>query len=515
MFPSARIQSAKQDFRRARQQAALRAIMARLRGKSADLLSFEEVYRQLRATGRAERGLREIPLDAIVGSVGRYADFTRDFLPRQDSTEQRWAVIKAVATDPAGVALPPIEVYQIGDAYFVLDGHHRVSVARELGATHIDAYVTEVRAKVPLSPDVQPDDLILKAEQAEFLDETNLDKHRPEADLSVSVPGQFSRLADHIEAHRYLMEVDQARDIPFEEAAVDWYDNAYLPVVQAIREQGILRDFPGRTEADLYLWVTEHRLALQEELGWSIKPEAAVTDLKAKGRLQRARPISRVGRRILNAMLPDTLATGPAPGEWRKEKIAARYSDRLFADLLVPVSGDAVSWKALDQALAFAQREGAQLRGLHLVSGEAQKEAEAARAVQAEFSRRCEAAGVPGSLAIEAGEITPKICERAVLADLVVLNLAYPPGPQPLARLSSGFSAIIRRCPRPVLAVPGLASPLGRALLAYDDSPKAKEALFVATYLTEQWKIPLVVVTVVEANGTTPETLEHARKYLE
>lgn len=116
------------DFRAARRKAALQEILARITGQSAELLSYDEVRRQLRALEGGKTQLREIPLDAIVGSVGRYTDFTRDFLSRRDSDQQRWVNVMEKATGQVG--LPQIEVYQIGDVYFVLDGNHRVSVAR-------------------------------------------------------------------------------------------------------------------------------------------------------------------------------------------------------------------------------------------------------------------------------------------------------------------------------------------------------------------------------------------------
>jgi nucleotide-binding universal stress UspA family protein len=507
--------SALEDFRRARRQAALQEIVARLQGKSVELLSYEEVSRKLKAAGRAARGVRDIPLDAIVGSVGRTSDFTRSFLPRSDSDDQRWARVKTAAEDESRPGLPPIEVYQIGEAYFVLDGHHRVSVARQMGQTHIEAHVIEVRTRVPLSPEVQPDELIVKAEYAEFLATTRLDALRPDADLSVSVPGQYARIENHIEAHRYFMEIEQGRDVPFEEAACDWYDQAYLPVVRSFREKDLLRDFPGRAEADLYLWVSEHQLDLREALGWQIKPEVAASHLAAQAGERLGRRAGHVGRRILNAVLPAALEDGPATGRWRQEKMTARYLDRLFADVLVPVNGEEAGWRALEQALVVARREGAQVHGLHVVAAEEMRDAAAARAVRADFNRRCEAAGVPGSLAIETGETADKICERALLADVVVLNLTHPPPPRMLARLDSGFRRIIRRCARPVLAVPGPATPLERALLAFDGSPKSKEALFVATYLLELWKTALVVVTVAEPGRTTDDALDFARKYLE
>ncbi len=510
-YPPSGMHTAREDFRRARQQAALQEIVGRLTGKPVELLSYEDVYRKLKATGSAERGLRDIPLDAIVGSVGRYTDFTRTFLPRQNSDEDRWAGVKAAATDMSASGLPPIEVYQIGEAYFVRDGNHRVSVARQMGATHVQAYVIEVRTRVPISPDTSPDELLLKAEYAEFLDHTKLDQLRPTADLTVTVPGQYEILENHIEVHRYFMGLDFQRDISYEEAVGHWYDEVYLPVVLAFRERGLLRHFPDRTETDLYLWVAEHRAALEEELGWRITAAAAAVDLSARegANLQSA------ASRIFNAVLPAGLEAGPPAGAWRKDRLTARYTDRLFGDILVPMSGEDSGWFALEQAWRIAKLDSATLRGLHVVATEDEREGEAALKVRDHFLWRCGEVGVPGSLAIEAGEVTPKICERALLTDLVVVNMAYPPAPEPLARLSSGFRALLRRCARPVLAVPGVVTPLNSVLLAYDGSPRAEEALFVAAYAAGEWHLPLTVLTVLEGGRATDETLERARQYLE
>jgi nucleotide-binding universal stress UspA family protein len=512
---STRRLSALDDFHNARRQATLEKIFARLRGKSADLLCYEDVRQKLKARKIKGRVLKDIPLDAIVGSVGRCADFTRGFLPRHATDEQRWTRIEMAMNDWGGPGLPPIEVYQIGEAYFVLDGHHRVSVAHRLGATHIQAYVTEIHTRVPLSPDIQPDDLIVKAEYAAFLELTHLDELRPEADLSVSVPGQYRALEEHIEVHRYFMGLEQEREIPYEEAVAHWYDTVYLPVVEIIRERGTLRDFPDRTEADLYLWLSEHRAALADELGWDIRPEAAAADLAAQFSPKPQRVVARLGERLLSAVTAGELEAGPPAGQWRREQWVARREDRLFNAILVAVNGEETGWQALEQALEIAQREEAQLRGLHVVSSDVQKDSDKAQAIQAEFNRRCEMAGASGALAIEVGIPARKICQRAQWADLVVLSLTYPPGPQPLARLGSGFRSLVQRCPRPVLAVPGVPSSLDRALLAYDGSPKAKEALFISTYLSDQWEIPLVVVTVIETGRATSEAQERAQEYLE
>ena len=501
------------DFRDARRRAAMERILARLRGRSADLLSYEEVREKLKAKVSQAVELKEIPLAAIVGSAGRYTDFSRTFLPKHDRDRDRWARVEMAVTDMSGT--PAIEVYQIGEVYFVRDGHHRVSVARQFGATHIQAYVTEIHSRVPLSPDSQPDDLILKAEYADFLEKTNLDSLRPGADLGVTVPGRYCTLEEHIEVHRYFMGLEQQREIPYEEAVAHWYDEVYLPVVQAIREQGILDDFPGRTETDLYLWVAEHRAALEQTLGREIETDTAVADLATRRSSRPRRVVARVGEKILDLVTPDEFQAGPPPGQWREERLASRREDCLLADILVPVSGEEIGWNALDQALELVRCERARLRGLHVVPSEVQKESEQARAVQVEFNRRCEAAGVAGSLVIEVGKVARQIVDRARWADLVVVNLAHPPAPQPVARLSSGFRTLLVRCPRPVLAVPRTFSPLSHALLAYDGSPKAREALFVSTYLAGQWRIPLTVVTILEGDRVTLEPSAQARDYLE
>ena len=152
--------------------------------------------RHLRGGPAVERGLQEIPLDKIVGSVGRYQDFTRSFLPKKDSDEVRWATVRAAINDMKG--MPPIEVYQIGEVYFVKDGNHRVSVARQLGTTTISAYVTEIETRVPLTADDNPDEVICKAGYADFLEKTNLDHHFPKADLLMTISGHYQVMLDQI-----------------------------------------------------------------------------------------------------------------------------------------------------------------------------------------------------------------------------------------------------------------------------------------------------------------------------
>jgi nucleotide-binding universal stress UspA family protein len=311
------------------------------------------------------------------------------------------------------------------------------------------------------------------------------------------------------------MGLEQRREIPYEEAVGHWYDQVYLPIVQGFREHNMLRLFPGRAEADLYLWLSDHRAALEAALGWEIGPEVAAMDLMDRFGPRAQRRVRRIGRELLEPLTPDEPEAGSASGAWQRERPVLHQDDCLFADILVPVHSDGSSWSAVAQAVEIACREKARLLGLHVVGSAAEKEGDRVRAIQAEFARQCERLGVRGTLAVDVGRVAHKICERSYWADLVVVGLAHPPVAQPIARLSSGFRTLIRRCSTPVLAVPGVFSPLSRPLLAYDGSLKAKEALYIATYLAARGQVPVAVVTVVEGKRVPVDALDEAGTYLE
>lgn len=505
--------SAVADFRRLRSRADLNELVSRLTGEPNQLLSYDDVIQKLRLQGSAERGLKDIPLEAIVGSVGRYNDFTRDFLPRRDEDRDRWARIKTVATGMVG--LPPIEVYKIGEAYFVKDGNHRVSVARDLGASHIQAYVTEVQTRIPITPDVRPDSLILLAEYVEFLETTHLDKLRPGADLKVTNPGQYPVLLEHIAVHQYYMGLDLKRPVEYAEAVGHWFDSVYQPIVKIIHELGILRNFPGRTETDLYVWLARHRTQLEQELGWNIKTEFALSDLANQSGSQ----VKFFGR-LISLLTPDMLEDGPPTGEWRAQVLAGRKMEplaetNLFTDLLVPIDGKEGGWFALEQAVIIAQREQSRIQGLFVMNSKADQDDPANLALQARFNQRLQEAGIAGQLTLTTGEIVPQICKYVRWNDLLVVNVNFPPPEQRLARLASGFRELIRRCSRPILAIPRTTSEMHSALLAYDGSPKAEEALFVATYLAARWQLSLVVASIVPQKADDHRVIDQARAYLE
>jgi hypothetical protein len=192
-------------------------------------------------------------LDKIVGSVNRFEDFDRRFLPRNQRTMGRWKWIDRAWHNETG--LPPIEVIRVGDIYFVKDGNHRVSVARQHGQEFIDAEVVEEHLRAPLSPDMSTEELLLQAEYAEFLRLTDLDRLRPEHDIRPTGLGSYAVLRDHIQTHRRWLEENlEKRPVPPEEAVTRWYDNVYLPLVRVMREHRIHEQCAGRSEADMYLW---------------------------------------------------------------------------------------------------------------------------------------------------------------------------------------------------------------------------------------------------------------------
>jgi hypothetical protein len=250
-----------QDFAQARTKAFWRQLLSFVTGRPNHLLSWDEVHDAVGVTESHHRGTQSVPVAQIVGSVGRYQDFDRAFLPAKDTLEWRWRSIARAHYQ--AVSLPPVELYKAGDAYFCVDGHHRVSVARQRGLKFIEAHVIEVATRVPVSDHLDADELEIVGEYARFLDLTRLDKLRPDQRIEFTIGGGYERLLEHIALHQYSMgnagAAGQKQAVLDVEVICDWYDRVYLPLVRLIREQDILADFPRRTEADLYLWIVDHQ----------------------------------------------------------------------------------------------------------------------------------------------------------------------------------------------------------------------------------------------------------------
>ena len=248
---------ANQDFERAVVRAFWRKIFARLKGEKNDLLPFDEVRERLPIRGQHYIGLKQVSVDKIIGSMGRYQDFDRVFLPIQVRTKDRWVSIDKAHY--AQVILPPVDLYKIGDVYFVKDGNHRVSVARERGQEFMDAFVIELDTPVILSADLKMDDLEGKRAQGDFLLKTGLDRLRPQAVIDASQSEFYDRLLEHIKVHRWYLGEKRQTEVPYEEAVASWYDQVYQPIIDLISEQDLCRLFPGASETDLYLWIAEYQ----------------------------------------------------------------------------------------------------------------------------------------------------------------------------------------------------------------------------------------------------------------
>jgi len=247
---------AESDFLNARMRSFFGRALDALSGHHRRLLSFEEVRERLHLTGPVYRGIEAVALEQIVGSLNRYRDFDRRFLPTQTHTFGRWyRVNRAWYRD---LHLPPVLLYKVGEVYFVVDGNHRVSVARAQGLQFIDAEVRECTSRVPLTPDVEPEDLERLGSHLEFLERTQIDRLRPEARIQTSILGGYDRLLEHIAVHRYFMGQELGREVPETEAVLHWYDTLFAPVVHVVEDSGILEEFPGRTSTDMYLWTMDH-----------------------------------------------------------------------------------------------------------------------------------------------------------------------------------------------------------------------------------------------------------------
>jgi hypothetical protein len=290
-------EQSERDFSRARRKAFLRRIGAYLRRDPASnqLLSFDEVKGALGVVSQTYLGPREVPVAKIIGSVGRHRDFDRTFLPSKPDLSTRWRRIDEIMH--RAEELPPVSLYKIGDAYFVQDGNHRVSVARQQGVEMIDAEVVELRSRVPVDSALTARDLLHKLEHRHLLERLPIDRVLPEIKVELSDIADYRRLATYIEAHGFRTSQLWKRYVSPEEVLGDWYEYHYRPVAEMIREERVLDAFPDRTELDLYLWIVNHRerLAL-EARDEKISPRAAKDDI-LKNTSRRRRPPSPDGDR--------------------------------------------------------------------------------------------------------------------------------------------------------------------------------------------------------------------------
>ena len=263
-----------EDFSRAIQKAFWDELKGFINRKSPRLLPFDEVKDKLEIWFVRDLGIKTVSIDGIMGSEGRYRSFNRYFLPLQEDLRDRWKNIAQAHYSRQN--LPPVELYKVQDAYFVKDGHHRISVARAKGVRNIGAHVYEYECDVPLDRETDLEKLAIQETYHQFLKDTQLNKNRPRPGLQLTLLGGYPILMEHIQAHKYYLENKKGEDVSMSEAACSWYDNVYIPLATVIRKNRIMKYFPHRTETDFYLWVIKNRGKLSDQYALNEEPDSMV-----------------------------------------------------------------------------------------------------------------------------------------------------------------------------------------------------------------------------------------------
>jgi len=240
------------------------------------LIDFGTIEKNLEHTHQRSKGVEAIPIDKIVGSLGRYNDFNNEFLPQSDRISAKYENVKDAML--SGKILPPIKVYQIFDSYFVIDGHHRVTVAKkEMNATAIDADVTEIHFDIGLSPDKQytydteqAKKFLIRLEEDSFEKNTFLKNAILVYPVKVTDLTSFSKLYEEINDFKRNYNGGELAKKAIIYASLLWYETRFLPAVKIILEENILDRFPERTYTDLYLWIQQHKYFLSQKAGHDV-----------------------------------------------------------------------------------------------------------------------------------------------------------------------------------------------------------------------------------------------------
>jgi hypothetical protein len=258
-------QDAHTDFTRARRRHRLSDLAKRLRREPDDInviLPFDEVVEALGKRGERRLGLQTIELDSIVGTVDRTREFDRSFRPTSRRLRRRWeGIAKAMRR---GEGMPPIDVYRVGELHFVEDGHHRVSVARQLGLEVIEANVTEIITEVGAGRETRVSDLALKGHERLFFERVPLPT-AARAQIQLSDEWRYAGLAEGVEAWGFRAMQVSREFMDRREVARAWFEQEYLPVVEVLREAELI----GRgTETEAYVRVVSLRYLLLRTHGW-------------------------------------------------------------------------------------------------------------------------------------------------------------------------------------------------------------------------------------------------------
>jgi hypothetical protein len=278
-FPSA---DAENDFSRQRRRAELARLSAWLTRQPAGVntvLPFDEVVAALGKTGETFLGLTVVEVSTIVGSVDRTRDFDRYFRPTSARIRERWQ--RLATAQRRGEPVPPVQLYRIGEMHFVIDGHHRVSIAISRRFTTIDAYVTQIHTRISPEGISARSDLVLKDHRRLFLSRVPLESKQREA-ISFVDPFDYAELAENVEAWGFRLSQETGTFLGRAEVARRWFGEEFLPVVRMARRAEILPEV--NSDAELYLWLASERYRLVRKHIWD---ETIIDELRNHSRRRR------------------------------------------------------------------------------------------------------------------------------------------------------------------------------------------------------------------------------------
>ncbi|MEM7028080.1 MAG: hypothetical protein AAF629_00705 [Chloroflexota bacterium] len=274
-------EQAREAWSKARRKALWGKVRANLQGHSTDILNFDDVSQTFHLRTAFPRGIQEIPVRKIVGSVGRYQDFVDTFLPKNQAMQDRWQSVASLYLDPSGPGAPPIDVYKVGDAYFVSDGNHRVSVVNQLGLPTIEANVKEFKETVyGLTNSRTVDQALAETERHTFFEHTELNEVHPECDIRLTASGGYEAMLGQIVYYQYVLGEIDGTEKTLEEAAIAWYTFLYQTTVQIIDDACVMDLFPDRTSADFYIWITRSHHDLERQYGEQVSMQTVVADIE-------------------------------------------------------------------------------------------------------------------------------------------------------------------------------------------------------------------------------------------
>jgi len=254
------------------------------------LIEFSSIEKNLENINQVNRGIRTIPIDKIVGSLGRYQDFTEGFKLNSEKISGRYEAIKNAVSH--GKILPPIKVYQILDRYFVIDGHHRVTVAKnEMSAKDVDAEVIEILFDLKLSSDKKYSystekarDFLIRLEENIFEKKTYLKNAILKYPVKLTELTSFGKYYEEIEGFKKTYNNGELSKKAIVYASYLWYEKRFLPSVEIILQEKILDHFPKRTYSDLYLWIQLHKYYLSQKAGYDVGFDFTADDFLRKFR---------------------------------------------------------------------------------------------------------------------------------------------------------------------------------------------------------------------------------------